>query len=270
VFQCILFSRASEGLHVGTFIEKVAVSLIVLLAAIILFLAGVHLGAKAVATGGPIAATQKVLAYLRGSNRFGQFGAIYEGTVKQTTLRCSQINRAVVFIGDSNTYGLATSNIAPRSENLGVNGDTIEHVRYRLRGCDLRRATVLVLAIGTNNWASDGYAQFGRKYRSLLSAMPPRVPLIAAAILPINERRLAAFYDTQGMTKAINSANRDIVAACRARPGCLFVPVPRELYAPDGALANWADAGEGVHLSKAGYLRWGKALSAAIVKIQPR
>ncbi len=52
--------------------------------------------------------------------------------------RAPQIHGAVVFLGDSRVALLATSNVADRSENLGVNGQTLSGLDAELRGVDSR------------------------------------------------------------------------------------------------------------------------------------
>lgn len=200
--------------------------------------------------------------YSRHWSEVGRYGMVYEGVVQQEAVRCQQFHNAVVFIGDSNTYGLATSNIVPRSENLGVNGDTILHVLYRLGRCDLRGAKAVVLDIGVNDWAADRFDDFRNRYSSLLSTIP--VPVIASAIPPVDETKLGKIYSTDGMNAAIRRANEDIEAVCQQRPSCTFIPVPKQFYSPDGSLQNWAQSSEGLHLSPKAYAVWGEAVQRAL------
>jgi lysophospholipase L1-like esterase len=201
--------------------------------------------------------------YLKHRHETGRYGAVYEDVVQQEAIRCGQFHDAVVFIGDSNTVALAVSNVAARAENLGVNGDTVDHVLYRLHSCDLHGAKTVVLAIGTNDWAVNHYAGFADRYRTLLNAIPRKVRIVASAIPPVNEGRLSAFYDTHGMTVGIAKANAAISNLCNADPRCTFSALPPALYAGH-QLAPAFDSGIGVHLNAKGQALWAHALRISL------
>jgi lysophospholipase L1-like esterase len=201
--------------------------------------------------------------FLKHSHESGRYGSLYEGVVQQEAIRCGQFHDAVVFIGDSNTVALAVSNVAAHSENLGINGDTVDHVLYRLRSCDLHGAKAVVLAVGTNDWAVNHYAGFADRYRRLLNTIPRNVRIVASEIPPVDEQELSAFYDTKGMTSGISKANETISTLCRADPRCTFSALPAKLYS-SGQLAVAFDSGIGVHLNAKGQTLWARALGGVI------
>lgn len=199
--------------------------------------------------------------YWKHRHEIGRYGYIYEGEVEQEAIRCRQFHDATVFIGDSNAYALATSNIAPKSENLGINGDTLDRALYRLPSCDLHGAKAVVIALGTNDWADNRYDGFEIRYRQLLHLIPRNVRIVASAIPPVNEQRLSAFYETAGMSDGILAANVTIRRVCASDGRCEFSPMPHELYA-GRQLSPVFDSGFGVHLNARGQSLWSTALAS--------
>jgi len=110
---------------------------------------------------------------------FGPATAQWQAEVEGQSRRSQQIHGAVVFIGDSLIVGLATSNVASKSENFGINADWLDSLLLRLPRYRLSEARAVVLEIGSNDWpidSSSGFASFAAKYHRLLAMLPSQVP----------------------------------------------------------------------------------------------
>jgi lysophospholipase L1-like esterase len=171
-----------------------------------------------------------------------------------------------VFFGDSITVGLATSNVASKSENFGINGDTIDGLLLRVPHYKLDGARMIVVAIGVNNWEKDRLAKFGEKYEKLLQLFPQSVPVIVSAILPVNTHS-KAYPMLANARPAILGANRDIALVCGRHAKCQFVDISSKLTMPSGDLAPRYDVGDGVHISSDAYQVWTQALSTLISSV---
>jgi lysophospholipase L1-like esterase len=168
--------------------------------------------------------------------------------------RAAQIDGAVVVIGDSHVEGLAASQIAPRSENFGIGGDTLPGVASRLQALDLHRASAIVILAGFND--QPDFPDFAARYAALLAAAPPGVPVHAVGLLPIDPVRRPELAPYNARRPELNAAIRD---ACTAHPGCRYVAPPF-----GDALAPGEHAGDGLHLNAAGYRLLAGALRAAL------
>ncbi len=179
--------------------------------------------------------------------------------------RAAQIHGAVVFLGDSRVALLATSNIADRSENFGVSGQTLSGLDAELRGVDLSGASAIVIEAGVNDWFSSRTG-FRARYAAALAALPLSRPVIAAAILPVDGdevwRVYDGDYDFRGANAYVARWNREIESLCAARPHCTFVPTPAALL--KGRSINSAYTLDGVHLNAAGAAIWDATLRQAL------
>ncbi len=199
----------------------------------------------------------RTLQALRGRKPAG-FGNAYDNRINEHVRRLWQMDRAVVFIGDSLVSGLAVSSIAPNSENLGIGGDTLERVIYRLERYDLSRARAVILAVGINN-RHKRYAGFSATYARALALIPSHVPVIASAILPIDEWA----RNEAGVNALSREANHAIATACSARPRCVFVDPGLRMLGANGGLREGL-ATDGMHLSAEGFVLYGDALREAL------
>jgi lysophospholipase L1-like esterase len=155
--------------------------------------------------------------------------------------------------------------VADRTENLGVSGEDLPELAARLKGVDISGASAIVLESGANDWLKKPVGDFRDRYAAVLAELPDR-PLIAAAVLPVNEdqvmRSYAGAYDWRGANAAIAGWNDDIEALCHARPRCTFVPVPATLLSGDAL--NPVLSLDGVHLNAAGATIWSATLRHAL------
>jgi lysophospholipase L1-like esterase len=193
-----------------------------------------------------------------------QDSGFYSVIVRQQSRQLVQCSGALVFLGDSLTAGLATSNVAPNTENLGIPGDTIDGLLSRIGRYDLSQARGVVVEIGINNWPLDRFADFGSKYRQLLAALPSGIPITAVGIMPTNPKSVTVGFAQNGLKAAIINTNARIERACKDRRACTYIDLSKNLGDSQGELAAPYDAGDGVHISRAGYTIWGKALKVAL------
>jgi lysophospholipase L1-like esterase len=146
----------------------------------------------------------------------------FQAEVLQQSRRSEQMEKTVVFFGDSLTVGLATSNISQKSENFGIDGDTIDGLLFRIPRYHLEGARTIVVEIGINNWKHDGFRNFENKYRQLLRELPPSVPVIATAIFPVNVDP-KDHPEWAHAPAAIRKANEEIAEACKQFANCRFL-----------------------------------------------
>lgn len=176
--------------------------------------------------------------------------------VTQQSRRMQQVSGgATVFIGDSNTDGLATSQIATRSENLGIDGDSTRGVLKRLPLYRLGNNTYIV-AIGSNDCLSGESDGFAERYSNILDLLPDSSPVVASSIPPV---KLSASSRTRRCGSLIVEMNQSIKSACEKRANCRFVNMT-----PLFAQSEEITVADGVHLSPKGYEIWSKALRDTI------
>ncbi len=185
----------------------------------------------------------------------------YHAEAMQQARRSAQVKDGVFFFGDSQTVGLATSNIARKSENFGISGDTVDGLIGRMPLYHLDGARLMVLEIGINNWAVDKFQGFGAKYQRLLSLIPAQIPVVAVAIFPVNAHAGKSFA---GAPTAIIEANRGIENACKRRPACTFLDLTPTMAELGGDLKAAYEVGDGEHLSTAGYEVWNRTISVIV------
>lgn len=186
------------------------------------------------------------------------------------TLRAQQIaERPVVLVGDSRIENLNISQLAPGAVNFGVGGDNIDRVSQRLRLLALSHASLVVVAVGINDRLTK-FRDFGDRYAAMLALIPPKIPVIASAILPVNPARIAERVmnkqDFTGVPAMIPIANSAIQQACSARPECKFFDGSAAVVGPDGMLRRDLSI-DGVHLTPQGNKEWAALLAGAISHI---
>jgi lysophospholipase L1-like esterase len=190
----------------------------------------------------------------------------WQAEVMQQSRRSEQIQGAVVFIGDSLIVGLATSNVALKSENFGINGDTLDWLLLRLPQYKLSAARAIVLEIGSNDWPvydSADFAEFGAKYHRVLAMLPSHVLVIAVGLMPVNTHA-AGVLEGDRLPSSFRQINKDIAAQCRQFSNCRFLDLFNALSDKSGNLETRYDAGDGNHLSTAGNVVWGTALASML------
>ncbi|MEZ5727932.1 MAG: GDSL-type esterase/lipase family protein [Burkholderiaceae bacterium] len=188
-----------------------------------------------------------------------------------STPRCSPITcaptytsvprGAVIFLGDSMVQGLATAAVAPLGVNYGIGGETTEGLLRRLpRYHSLARAAGIVIASGVNDLSIPDESTTEANIARILDALPPGVPVVLSAILPLDSAARAGYASGNARIERVNARLRAL-AAVRAR--VRFADVPGNMRAPDGRLLARLHDGDGLHLNAAGYAKWIAALRMA-------
>lgn len=127
---------------------------------------------------------------------------------------------SIVFLGDSLTESLATSNI-PNSVNYGIGYSTTKDINERIGDYDWTDVRMLVLMVGTND------ALLGKEPEVLNL---PDVPVLWYAAPP-NARA------------SVDKMNEGFRTQCAKHPKCRFVEITGSTY-------------DGVHLNKTGNDAW--------------
>lgn len=175
----------------------------------------------------------------------------YKVRVVHQTRRAAQIQGAVAFVGDSIIEDMAASTVVPCAENFGIGGDTMAQVGERLSVLGLSQAQAVVLHVGVNDgWGRLGFNAFGERYARMMAEIPPHVPVVASAMLPVDPGRNAALARLAG---GLRAANEEMRVACSRRPGCSFVDAGPDLAGGGGSLQPAFSIGDGVHLNADGY-----------------
>ena len=174
---------------------------------------------------------------------------------------------AVIYIGDSLTQGLCVTAVTTPSVNFGIGNDTTIGVLKRLPEYhSLERASVCVIAIGVNDLKRRGNEEIIINYSLILQTIPPHLPLIFSAILPLDER---VRDDLSGWNTRIKELNSGLKALCEAQsPKCTFVDAGPKLADSSGNLRKEYHESDGVHLNGVGNAIWIKELKEVVKKAQ--
>lgn len=162
----------------------------------------------------------------------------------------------VVFIGDSHTQGLATSEVAMRAVNWGIGNDTTVGVLERLSYYEsLSRASAIVLAIGYNDLRFRDNPEIISNLDLIISRLPSSIPIIVNAIHPVGVEKGS---ETQKRIMEINSNIKQIV---NRYSNVTHLDAFQEHLTDNGFLRSDLLVGDDVHLSKEGYEIWIDKLS---------
>lgn len=167
---------------------------------------------------------------------------------------------AVLFVGDSLMSSLDVGALIDHPVQLSIAGETVRRTVARI--VDYRSLTTargIVFHVGTNDLRYRRGAAFEEPFRRMLRLVPPRVPVILSAILPVDER-VFRHYDN----RAIADANARLAAICAERPGCRFIETGAGLTDATGSLDPRHHVGDGLHLNGDGYRAWLPAMRAAL------
>ena len=170
---------------------------------------------------------------------------------------------AAIFIGDSLVQGLCVAAVAPNAVNLGIAGDTTAGVLQRLPAHPaLARAGLIVLAVGINDVGVLPNREIARNWEAIAGRLPPEVPVIFCAVLPVDERVKPGW---RGLNRdVIQPLNRELEARVRSRPGGRWVDAGPRLADAAGQLRAGFHDGDGLHLNSAGNAVWIAELRAAL------
>lgn len=174
----------------------------------------------------------------------------------------------VVFIGDSHIAGLYTDNIAIPSVNLGIGGDTTLGVLERIGHYQcIKTAKAVVIEVGVNDlqWRSEDQITtnlFSGVCYAVRRANPT-VPVFVCGVPPVCEERLKWQPVSNQRIDMLNSDYQLVCDRVGRELNLHFVDMML------GALGHWnanpdllwqehdlpslCDAGDGIHLNRAGY-----------------
>lgn len=173
---------------------------------------------------------------------------------------------AVFFIGDSLIQGLCVAAITPNAINYGIGGDTTTGVLQRIRQYHaLKRARAIVIAIGANDFHYRQNAAILRNYAEIEAGLPPNIPLIFSAVMPVNETLLNFEPHLNNRIRALNAGLKaQLMLTHRSR----FLDAGALLLDKEGKLADAYHIGDGEHLNTNGNAIWIKALQQALLEVQ--
>lgn len=179
----------------------------------------------------------------------------------------------LVFLGDSITQswggpGRAVHAAAPevwnrhyggrRAANFGIAGDRTQHLLWRLQhgALDGLAPRAIVILIGTNNVGADAPEEIARGIEAVAEEAHRRAPAAQLLVLGVLPRGLTADDAGRVAAQQVNAAVR--------------VPVLDLTLAfthPDGSLRAELYAGDGLHLSPAGYAVWAASIEPWVARV---
>lgn len=232
--------------------------------ALVLYLVGIHLIAfVAVAKTNLVAVTVRKLGY---TPAWTEFDRSYERHVRFLRRLDSTADAGgVVFLGDSQLRSVDQGSVTLRPIGLTIPGDTTRRVMRRMGDYrSVAAARVIVLQVGVNDLLFRSPAEAEESYGELLRALPAGVPVIANAVLPVDERAVKEKLTNIG----IRALNAGIERRCAAHGRCTFVDPTLDLIDPTGNLQSRYHEGDGLHLSPSGYRIWMSFLEQALTRYQ--
>ena len=147
--------------------------------------------------------------------------------------------------------------------NFGIGGDRCENVLLRLDDGELKDCTpkLIVLMIGTNNQGMNTAAEVAFGVTTVVKALRVKCPKSRILILGILPSSGTPYEKTSAInTSLAKLADRDMIG---------YFDFGAKLQDKDKKMLPimFADA---VHLSRAGYDEWGKALAPVITKVMEK
>ena len=156
--------------------------------------------------------------------------------------------KAVIFLGDSITQGLATAAIAPYAMNYGIGGENTEQLLSAIPTYkSLDRASVIFLMIGINDFGQGKEKGIIERFEKLDAALPHETPLVWSSVMP-------AAHPNINYTDVI-PVNHAIKSLCEKRKNCTFIDTASFLLDPNGKMIPGFFT-DGVHLTADGYKQW--------------
>jgi len=188
----------------------------------------------------------------------------YEAILDHARRAAALGDGSVVLLGDSIIAGLDAGAIGPGVANFGAAGRTSAILRDLVRVMpNLPRMGAVVLGIGTNDLRFRARDLIFRDQEQLLAAIPPGVPVLLLATLPVREGNPEIQRRPFLRNAGIAGMNEGLRRICAQRPGCIFVPTAPAMADDSGNLAEALHAGDGWHLSPEGSARL-----AALIRAQ--
>lgn len=176
----------------------------------------------------------------------------------------------LVFLGDSIIarwpQELLEQNFGEfRPVNLGIGGDWVQNVQWRIQHGVLGQAPIrtVVLLVGANNMSNDftqdeivvGVTKLVENLRATL----PQAKILLLGVLP---RRVPPTDPIRASISALNAKLQGLAD----EKSVFFLDVGPALVEPDGSVAP-ATMPDGLHVAEPGYLRWMEAMKPLLDRI---
>lgn len=199
--------------------------------------------------------------------RVGDFGGGRVETHWRMSMDARTQKPAIAYWGDSLTGGWQSEGraawdreLAPLGAmNLGIGGDTVQNIHYRIQDAQLGSAfapRLNIVMIGVNNlFCVHSPADISAGMETLLAAfhrLTPKAPLLLLGVLPVRHS------PADGIRLRIADLNRRYKRLADNKR-VFFADVGRSIVEPDGSISA-ATSADGCHLLAAGYERLVQAL----------
>lgn len=199
-----------------------------------------------------------------------ELGAYYRTTLgHHRRLDACLGSDAVLFFGDSLVQSMDVTGMARHVVNFGIGGDTAKGLSLRLPSYgSVSRASAVVVAVGLNDLKVRDAAATLEEFGRLLETVPPRVPLLVSAVLPVDEAILRSRGERRRTNLSIRELNEGLMLLCDRRPNCRLVDAGPLLVDPVGkGLRRDVHVGDGVHLNPLGYEIWTGVLKSGLADL---
>ena len=180
----------------------------------------------------------------------------------------ARAERVVVFLGDSLTAWGDWSEMFPgvKTVNLGVPGDTTVRILARVEDAVRPGPDKVFIMAGANDlWHGRPPLNAVEYYRRILVSLRRSVPkatIYVQSCLPVNEELFKGF--TNRTLSDLNDRLRELAKDL----GLEYIDVAGPLTGADGELIGEYTR-DGVHLTRAGYLAWKRAIQGYIEDSRP-
>jgi lysophospholipase L1-like esterase len=169
---------------------------------------------------------------------------------------------SVIFIGDSLIQGLCVSAVACPAVNFGIEKDTTVGVLKRLQRYEcLKRAAVIIIAIGLNDLWYRGNSEIIQNYSKIMKKLPDTIPVIFSAVLPVDEDARSYLL---GWNSRIRDLNSELQVMCMKTPNYLYIDAGKALSNNQGFLDKRYHNGDGIHLNSDGNRVWIEELKKGV------
>ncbi len=186
--------------------------------------------------------------------------------------QAAETNPNVLFIGDSITAGWLEAGRAIWNKhvtvykplNLGINGDRIENVLWRLSNgeVDKIKPKVIVLMIGTNNLYMYSVDEICEGVTAILNELNDRLPGSKILLLGILPRAKSPEAKVRAKIRQINEQLVKMADGKDIR----FLDFGAELIEPDGSISEEIMP-DYMHLSETGYNTWFDEMSPSLIEM---
>jgi|UniRef100_UPI0037833C4B lysophospholipase L1-like esterase len=200
----------------------------------------------------------------------GQIGAAYADKHKAHCAAVVATRPELVFIGDSITARWPQEVLEARFGkhrplNLGIGGDWIQNVHWRVQNGTLDKAKpkVVVLLIGTNNLTGKFTPdEIAANIGGLIQAIQSKTAQSKILLLGILPRGASIKDEINGAIRQTNAK----LATLSDQKQVFYLDVGDQLVEPDGSISP-AVMPDKLHVAGPGYTRWMKAMGPTLDKL---